>query len=74
MLNALIHKRKNHYYIKQRRVLCKRKSLVLSNQQSNSICAACYQPHFLLFAAVFFEAIRGGELETMARGPAFMVL
>lgn len=70
---------KNQYYIKQGRVLCERKTLILNEHQTNSICDAispifsfCYEKIHL--TAVFFEAIGVGEVEKIANGPSSHVL
>lgn len=40
---------KNQYYIKQGRLLCERKTLILNEKQGNSLCAA----HFLILQVLY---------------------
>lgn len=65
---------RSHYYIKQGRVLCERKTLVLGEKQSNSVCAAPF-PHFASLVPEFLEAIEKVERwRSQTKGPAFRVL
>ena len=67
--------KKNQYYIKQGRVLCERKTLVLNEKQTNSICDAinpvssfCNEKMHLV--AVFFEVIGVGEMRKITNRPS----